>query len=152
MRNDKESCDELRFYAVKNKAGQWFRRRGYGGGGESWVDKLKQARVYTKPGGARAVISWFSNRYPQHGTPKLVVFKAVFEEEIDESERIKKAEEQEKVREAKRAKARAESARLRAEQALQKAKDDLRKAEEEQRSFEKDHQSLYSVLPKGNLK
>jgi hypothetical protein len=150
--SDKTQGDELRFYAVKNKDGQWFRRKGYGGGGESWVDKLSQARIYTKPGGARAVASWYANRYPGYGVPNLVVFKAVFEEEIDESLRVKKEEEREKAREAKRARARAENAKIRAEQALKKAQDDLKKAEEEQRSFEKEHRSLYSVLPKGNQK
>lgn len=51
-------------YAVKNQEGQWFRRKGYGGMGESWTDKFSAARVYQTIGGARGTVTWFAKHYP----------------------------------------------------------------------------------------
>jgi hypothetical protein len=80
--------DTIALYAVRNKEGQWFRRKGYGGYGKTWVDDFSKARIYTKIGPARGVITFFSNTYPKFGSPdlvKLVVGNIVV---IDEAERI----------------------------------------------------------------
>jgi hypothetical protein len=80
----------LKMYAVRNKEGKWFRRKGYGGYGSTWTDDLKLARIYGKTGGPRGVISWFANTYPEYGVPDLVIFKMSDMEVVDESERVQK--------------------------------------------------------------
>jgi hypothetical protein len=77
-------------YAIRNKEEKWFRRKGYGGSGETWVNELKKARIYTKPGPARAQISFFANKYPSYGIPDLVMFKCTEMIIMDETERIEK--------------------------------------------------------------
>ena len=81
---------ELDFFAVRNKEGQWFRRKGYGGSGNSWVDDIKLARIYGKIGGARAIVTFFAKNYPQSRVPEIVKFKAVPAEVINEEARVKK--------------------------------------------------------------
>ena len=115
--------DELRFYAVRNAEGKWFRRKGYGGYGDTWVTELTKARVYTKPGGARTVSGFFAKHYPEYGVPSIVVFRAVVEEVLDESERVRKAQERERTRKAR-------SDKLRAEQELRHAQENLERAKE----------------------
>jgi hypothetical protein len=83
--------DNLKFYAVRSRDGKWLRRKGIDGWGDSWVDELTKARIYNRPGPARAQISyWFSN-YPSYGCPDLVVFTAGISEIINEEERLLKA-------------------------------------------------------------
>lgn len=91
----------LKMYAVRNKDGLWFRRKGYGGYGESWVPDLDSARIYTKPGGARSQITWWGKKYPEYGVPRLVVFSVAGVQIIDETARVlgkKKAEEERQAR------------------------------------------------------
>ena len=38
----------MKLYAVRSKDGKYFRAKGYGGYGESWVDDIKNARLYKK--------------------------------------------------------------------------------------------------------
>jgi len=83
--------DNLKFYAVRSQDGKWFRRKGLGGSGDSWVDELTKARIYNKPGPARAQISWWFSNYPSYGCPDLVVFTASISETINEEERLLKA-------------------------------------------------------------
>ena len=45
---------DLTMYAIQSQDGKWFRAKGYGGAGNSWVDDIKNARIYGKPGPARA--------------------------------------------------------------------------------------------------
>lgn len=82
----------LEIYMVRNKEGKWFRRKGYGGYGDTWVDDIKKGRIYGKTGGARGVITWFANNYPEYGTPDLVCLKVTDMEVIDEDSRIKKSQ------------------------------------------------------------
>lgn len=81
-------AEELAVYAVRNREGKWFRRKGYGGYGETWVDEFVRARIFTKPGGARAVVSFFANKWPQHGTPSLVKLIVGQTVEMDEAQRV----------------------------------------------------------------
>ena len=82
--------EEICLYAIKNQEGQWFRRKGYGGTGDTWVDDFGRARIYTRIGPARGVISFFANHYSTYPAPSLV--KLVIGEQIvvDEKERIAK--------------------------------------------------------------
>jgi hypothetical protein len=81
----------LELYAVRNKEGQWFRRKGYGGYGKTWVDDFKLARIYAKPGPARGVVTFFATHYPDYGVPDIVVLKITSVEILDETERVAKA-------------------------------------------------------------
>jgi len=116
--------DTLDFYAVRNRDGKWFRRKGYGGYGETWVDDVKQARIYTKIGHARSIVSFFVGRWPEFGVPSIHHFVAVEKEIIDEEARIEasrkrqemaeaRAEERRAKRDMAEAKARLESANKR---------------------------------------
>lgn len=81
----------LKFYVIKSKDGKYFRAKGYGGYGESWVDDIKKARVYQKPGGARGVVTWFANNWPTFGIPDLVELHVTKEVLLDETNRVLKS-------------------------------------------------------------
>jgi hypothetical protein len=69
----------MKLYVVKNKAGKFFRAKGYNGGGESWVDSLDKAKFYTKIGQAKSRVTYFYRSDPSYGCPDILEF------EIDES-------------------------------------------------------------------
>lgn len=52
---------ELTLYVVQNHQGLYFRAKGYGGSGQSWVDDLEKAKIYTKISSARRVVGFWSN-------------------------------------------------------------------------------------------
>ena len=81
----------LEFFAIRNKEGRYFRRKGYGGYGATWVDGLLKARIYTRIGGARAVVSYFALNHPEYGVPEIVVLTATETAVIDETERVAKS-------------------------------------------------------------
>lgn len=113
--------NDLKFYAVRNKEGKWFRRKGYGGSGDSWVDEITKARIYNKIGTARAQISWWFTNYPSFGCPDLVVFSIQISAVINEEDRLLK-------KRAKKEKA-AVITRLRmAERDLEKAREGVLRA------------------------
>jgi len=47
---------DITLYAVCNEKCEWFRRKGYGGYGNSWTKKFSQARVYNRIGPARVYV------------------------------------------------------------------------------------------------
>ena len=98
--SDNESLLEI--YMVRNKDGEWFHRKGYSGHGDTWVDDIKKGRIYGKTGGARAVITWFSNNYPEYGTPDLIRLKITDMDVVDESDRVRKAQVAKEKRKLKR--------------------------------------------------
>lgn len=81
---------QLELYAVRNKEGQWFHRKGYGGMGESWVDDFVKARIYNRIGPARAIITFFAKKWPEYGVPDLVRLVISKAELVDEAERVAK--------------------------------------------------------------
>lgn len=81
----KNQLDDIKFYAVRNKDGKWFRRKGYS---ETWVDDLKNAKIYNKPGPARSQISYFYNNWPDYGVADLIEFSIGSFEIIDERDRV----------------------------------------------------------------
>ena len=93
---------DLKFYAVRNRDGQWLRAKGYSGSGNSWVDDIIDAKIYPKKGVARRQVTWWSNNYPDYGIPELIELvctKGVILE--DEKKRVEKAiqkKKEEKVR------------------------------------------------------
>ncbi len=91
-----ERLTKLNLYVVRNKEGKFFRRKGYGGSGNSWVDDVALARFYVKIAGARAIVGFYANNYPTFGIPDIVKLTATESEVLDESERVKKSIEKKK--------------------------------------------------------
>ncbi len=116
--------EDLEFFAVRNKDGQWFHRKGYSGSGETWREDVQEARIYNKIGPARAQVTYFAEKYPSFGVPEIVCFKVGEVTVINEEERLKKKQEKEErragIRRIKRAKA-----------TLVIAQSELKEAEEE---------------------
>jgi hypothetical protein len=81
----------MTMYAVRNKDGQYFHAKGYCGHGDTWVDSLKKARIYPKPGPARAQVTFFANKYPNFGVPELVELRITEVVVLDEEIRVKKS-------------------------------------------------------------
>jgi len=79
---------ELRLYAVRNSDGKWFRSRGYGGYGDTWVEPLEKAKIYTKLGQARARVTFFANNYPEFPAPEIVELVVKQSRVLRESERL----------------------------------------------------------------
>ena len=91
--------DEFKVYAIRSKDGKWFRRKGCGGYGDSWVEELSKARIYNKSGPARAQSSWWFINYPQYGCPEVIVFTAKITEVINNEEQAqKRLEKKQKIR------------------------------------------------------
>ncbi len=59
--------EELEFFAVRNREGQWFHRKGYSGYGETWREDVQEARIYNKIGHARAQGTYFARKWPSFG-------------------------------------------------------------------------------------
>ena len=81
---------QIEFFAVRNNEGKYFRRKGYSGSGDSWVDDLGKARIYRKIGQARSIVSFFYNKWPAFGVPDIVKFVCVVMEVINEEDRVEK--------------------------------------------------------------
>jgi hypothetical protein len=117
------NTQELAFYVVQNNEGKFFRRKGYGGSGETWVDDFSKARVWSKISGARVTVGFFANHYPKYPPPKIIKLTVSATEVIDETDRINAAKEKKRKREEKRAV-------LEAERQLKVAKEELDRAKE----------------------
>jgi len=90
------SSSNLELYAVQNHEGQWFRAKGYGGSGNSWVDDIATARIYGKIGPARACVTYWSG-YSDYPTPKIVKLIIGRTEVIDEEKRVAAAKKKKKA-------------------------------------------------------
>ena len=88
-------------YAVKNYQGQWYRRQGRGGRGKIWVDSLSEASVWTKTNGPNHIISYLANAFRGLPVPLLVKLEARAIEEIDQTERHRKAQHKKAIRKIK---------------------------------------------------
>jgi len=82
--------EQLILYAVKSKDGKWFRAKGFGGYGDSWVDSLDNAKLYTKIGQARSRVTFWATNFPEYGIPDIVMIKAIATAVLDEDDRVKK--------------------------------------------------------------
>lgn len=117
-----ENNINIELYAVRNKEGKYFRAKGISGYGESWVDDLNKAKIYTKLGQARSRVTYYSNNFPKYGFPdiiKLVVGEIVV---ISEEARVNKAIEKKK-------KAKIEQDKRAAKWRLEAAERDLARAQ-----------------------
>lgn len=97
-----DKVKDVCFYVVMNSDGQFFRRKGYGGYGKTWVDSIDTARVYIKIGQARSIVTFFANSYPQYPPPRIVKLGVSAIEIIDERDRIEKAKEKKQREKEKR--------------------------------------------------
>lgn len=91
----------LELFLIRSQDGQWFRAKGYGGGGNSWVGDITKARIYVNIGYARRQVTFFATNYPQHGVPDIVRINALEGEVIDESKRVEKAVKNKGLKEAR---------------------------------------------------
>lgn len=82
--------EDVKVYAVRSADGKYLRSRGYGGSGESWVEKLTSAKLWFKPGPAKAQITFWAKNYPQFGVPQLVTFNLVEAASERQEERVNK--------------------------------------------------------------
>jgi len=84
--------DTVSFFAVRNREGKWYRARGFGGSGDSWVDTFGHARIYHSAASARRVVGFWYKNYPEYGIPEIVRFTATVAEVLDEAARIAEKE------------------------------------------------------------
>lgn len=89
----------LNFYAVRSQDGKWFRSKGYGGFGNSWVDDITKAKIYSKPGPAKTQITYWAKNYPEYGVPDLVRITTGVCEYLDQTERVKDRVQKIKIKE-----------------------------------------------------
>lgn len=89
----KSEIGDLELYVVRNSEGKFFRTKGYGGYGDTWIESIAKARIYAKLGTARAIVSFFANNYPKYPAPVIVKMKVMESEVLDEKERLQKAKE-----------------------------------------------------------
>ena len=80
--------ETLEFYVVRSKDGKYLRSKGYNGYGESWVEELKKAKVYTKRGPAAAQVTWWATNYPDYGVPYLIPIIGTPGEPIPQEKRV----------------------------------------------------------------
>lgn len=120
----------LTLYAVRNSEGKYLRTRGVDShfcskGGELWVDSLTKAKIYTKPGPARARVTFFANAFPQYGIPELVELHVTEVVAIQETDRVQKSQKDKNNRLARYEKWADECKRKAAEKKLEEAKAEL---------------------------
>jgi len=84
-----DQADQLSFFAVRNKQGEWFKYK-YGGWRCSWVKELKKARIYNKIGYAKSIVAFFERTNPQYGIPDVVEFRVAATTVHDQTEELAK--------------------------------------------------------------
>jgi hypothetical protein len=115
----------IKLYAVRNHEGRWFRSKGFGGYGNSWVDEIQKAKVYTRIGQARSRVTYFANAHNDIPAPQLVELAVTQVSLVDESERIEKVKERKRTEKQRKAVRLAKEKRLRAEKEFERAKAEL---------------------------
>lgn len=121
---------EHQAYVVVNHEGKYFKNKSriyrwdawHNEG--TWVDDLSKAKIYTKSGPARSVITWFAKSNQLEAIPYLGVLKMTSCELIDESFRISESSIKDQRAELVRRIKRAESAVDLATRELNNAKKD----------------------------
>lgn len=114
----------LELYVVRNQEGKFYRAKGYQGSGNTWVDDIKNARLYAKIQPARTAVTFFTKNYPKFGRPEILKLEIANFSVIDEKERVDKAIDKiKKEEEARRKRDR--------ENSIHYAKEKLKSAQEE---------------------
>lgn len=82
---------DLNFYAVRSQDGKWFRSKGqHSYRPSSWVDNITEAKIYSKPGPAKAQVTFWAKNYPEFGVPHLVRITTGECQYLDQGERVTK--------------------------------------------------------------
>jgi len=89
--NIAEENPPMELFALTNSTGQYMRAKGFSGGGRSWVDGIKTARIYTSVGPAKSQVTYWKKHFPDYDCPKIVVLEATIKEVLDQSERVSEA-------------------------------------------------------------
>jgi hypothetical protein len=118
---------ELKMYIVRNSKGQYYRAKGYGGAGTSFVDDINKCRIYGTIGPARSVVTFFANNYPEYPTLEIIKVNVAGFEVLNESERVRKVIEKKQREQAAQEKRAAERAMAEAERKLAEAQKNLDK-------------------------
>lgn len=80
----------LKVYIVVNQEGKFFRAKGMNGRGDSWVEDINSARIYTKLNPARSVVTFFASKYPTFGIPQIHELSVSNVTVLDETKRVEK--------------------------------------------------------------
>ena len=83
--SESKSENFITIYVIRSRDGKYLRSKGYNGYGECWVDAITNAKTWSKPGPAKAQVTWWSKNYPDYGTPDLVILHATIHEVISGS-------------------------------------------------------------------
>ena len=121
----------MEVYVLRSKDGKYFRAKGYGGAGESWIADLKRARFYADIGPAKSQATYWGKRWPEYGAPDIVTFKLIESRVIPQNERVKDV-----VVKQKEDKARRDI--YRKKQSLKKTEVELKELKEYYRRLEED--------------
>lgn len=114
----------FKIYAVRNATGEFFRAVGYG---VHWVADPERARLYPRLSQARARVTFYANLRPTEPRLVIVEFTADNARDLDETERLAKVVERERVkRETREVRARRLEVEA-AHRALRAAEEKLRK-------------------------
>jgi hypothetical protein len=62
----------MKLYVVRNQEGKYFRSKGFGGYGQSWVSDLASAKFYAKIGQAKSRCTYWYKTFPGYGCPDLI--------------------------------------------------------------------------------
>ena len=81
---------ELEIFVVRNKEGKYFRAKGYGGYGQTWVTDIKSARLYSKLGAARSIVTFFASKYSEYGVPEILRLTVTGMTVVDDKDRVTK--------------------------------------------------------------
>jgi len=126
---------QLKLYVVRNAKGQFFRSKGYGGYGKTWVDDIQKAKVYTKIGQARSRVTWFANTYPEYGIADVVELDVTSGTVLNEGDRVRKAQ-------IKKKRAELEYQIRSAQRRVEEARNVLNDTENQKAKFEKEQKNL----------
>ena len=114
----------LTCYAVRDERGNYFRSGGkpFLGRDTSWVSSLEKARIYSRPGPARAVITSFAEDCPKGSVLELVELHVTQVVVHEEKDRVKDAINKKAIAAAKRELERVEEKGKKYQEEREKAK------------------------------
>lgn len=82
----------LTLYVVKNYEGKFFRAKGFSGCGKSWVDEIKNARIYANISPAKGCVTYFANNnFENLPIPEILELKVIEGKIIKQEDRVLKS-------------------------------------------------------------
>lgn len=118
----------LELYAVQNHVGDFFRAKGFGGYGLSWVKEISSAKIYTKLSQARSRVTYFNNNNPDNlPSCKIIVLSVTDSQVLDETDRIVKVKKDKELSAVNKKKNLALDKLNKAKKELEEAEEELKK-------------------------